>query len=106
MEPGTVDLTCGEDPDADLRGTCGYGPEEALAILGRDLLRVVQQRERADAVAAKRGVVEEDAGNDERACERSAPSLVRACDEAHSEPSIVCEEPLAAGPSHAAEDSR
>jgi hypothetical protein len=54
----------------------------------------------------QRLVVEEDAGHDERACERAPSGLVRTRDEAHAEPPIVGKKPLAGGPSHAAEDTR
>src|SRR5262249_33562060 len=53
--------------------------EQLLAAIVRALLRVVEEGERPDAVLAERAVVEQNAGNDERACERSASSLVRAC---------------------------
>jgi hypothetical protein len=57
-------------------------------------------------VAAERAIVEEHAGDDERPGERSPPGLVRTRHEAHAEPAIVCEEPLAARAGHAAEDRR
>ncbi len=55
--------------------------EEALALCGVDLLRVVQQRERPDAVAAQCGVVEQHARDDQRPGERPATGLVGARDE-------------------------
>ena len=72
----------------------------AIELVARrlvDLLRVVQQRERTHAVVAQRGVVEEHAGDDERACERSASRLVGARDEPHAEIAVVAKE-LLAGP--------
>jgi hypothetical protein len=53
--------------DRDLRRRREDGPEESLPVLGADLLRVVQLRQRADAMVAQRVVVEKDACDDERA---------------------------------------
>ena len=64
------------------------------------LLGVVQPRERPYPSAAQRLVVEEHAGDDERACERAASRLVRARDVADAEAPIVCEKPLAARSRH------
>ena len=69
MEPVAVDRPHGDDPDADRRGARAYCLEQLLALLDRDLLRVVQRRERPHARPAQRVVVEEDAGDDEWACE-------------------------------------
>jgi hypothetical protein len=80
--------------------------EQLLALLVRNLLRVVEAGERAHAVAAERAVVKEYAGDHERAGERPASRLVRTRHEAHAEPPIVCEEPLTARAGHAAEDRR
>ena len=55
--------------NGDTRGAGENGPEELLSILRRDLFRVVQLRERADAMVAERVVVEKDSGDDERAGE-------------------------------------
>jgi hypothetical protein len=52
--------------DGDLRRRREYRAEERLPVLRADLLRVVQLRQRADAMVAKRFVVEKDAGDDER----------------------------------------
>ncbi len=71
--------------------------EEPLALLGIDLLRVVQRRERPHGVAAEALVVEEHPRDDERAGEAAAPRLVRARDEAHAEPAVESEELLADG---------
>jgi hypothetical protein len=78
--------------------------EQRLAILGRDLLRVVQRRERTDARAAKLRVVQEHARDDERAGEGAATCFVGTRDEAHSELPVVGKEALAARARHAAED--
>ena len=76
-------------------------PKSASRSFGGDLLRVVQQGQRPNAVTAQRRVVEQDAGNDERAGERSATGLIRTRDEAHTEPPVVREKTLAARTSHA-----
>jgi hypothetical protein len=49
-----------------LRRRREHGAEEGLPVLGADLLRVVQLRQRPNAVVAKRFVVEENAGDEER----------------------------------------
>ena len=53
MQPFAVDLRVRDDLDGDLSGRCEHGAEELLAVLGADLLRVVQLRERANAVVAQ-----------------------------------------------------
>ena len=80
--------------------------EQLLALLRRDLLRVVQQRERADAVVAQAGVVEQDSGDDERARERTAAGLVGARDEACAELAIEAEEAVNRGAGHGGENQR
>ena len=47
---------------------------EPLALLGSDLLRVVQARERPDAVAPERAVVQQDARDDERPASDPRPA--------------------------------
>ena len=105
MEAVPIDRTDGHDPDADRGRARSDGLVQHLALLDRDLLRVVQRGERPDARAAQRVVVEEHAGDDERPRERAASRLVRARDEAHAELAIESEEALAAGSSHAAEST-
>src|SRR6266508_2453407 len=61
-----VDLTGRDDLNRDFRRGIEHRAEELLAVLGADLLRVVQLRERANAVIPKRPVVEQDARDDER----------------------------------------
>ena len=101
-----VDRADGHHPYADRRRAGSDRLEERLALGHRDLLRVVQRRERPDARPAELLVVEEDSGNDERPGERPAARLVGARDEARVELAIEPEEPLAAGSSHAAENRR
>ena len=69
VQPDAVDLAGRDDLHGDAGRTVQHGTEQLLAILGRDLLRVVQLGERPDAMVAQRVVVEENAGNDERAGE-------------------------------------
>ena len=88
----------------DLRRHVEHGPEEHLAHLGLDLLRVVQQGERPRSMAVQRCVVEQDAGDDERARQRSPARLVGTGDEAHAEPAVVAEEPLSGRGAHRLED--
>jgi hypothetical protein len=58
MQPLAVDLRVRDHLHGDLGGRCEHGAEESLAILGADLLRVVQLRERANAVVAQGFIVE------------------------------------------------
>ena len=53
MQSLAVDLRVRDDLDGDLRGRDEDSPEERLAVLGADLLRVVQLRERANPVVAQ-----------------------------------------------------
>ena len=103
VEAVPIDRAHGDDPDADRGRARSDGLVQPFTLLDRDLLRVVQERERTDARAAQRVVVEEDAGDDEWPCERTPPRLIRARDEPHAELAIESEEALAAGSSHAAE---
>ena len=66
MQPFAVDLRVRDHLHGDLGGRCEHGAEEGLAVLGADLLRVVQLRERPNAVVAQGVVVEQDACDDER----------------------------------------
>jgi hypothetical protein len=52
-----------------------------LAPRRRQLLGVVQERERPDAMVAQAFVVEQDTRDDERSSEGATPRFVRACDE-------------------------
>jgi hypothetical protein len=69
VQPAPVDLAGRDEPDGDPVGARDDRPEQLLAPLGRELLRVVQERKRADAMVAERPVVEEDARDDERPCQ-------------------------------------
>ena len=69
MQPAAVDLAGRNESDRDPVGAGDDCPEELLAPLGRELLRVVQERQGADAMVAKRPVVEQDARDDERPCQ-------------------------------------
>ena len=70
-------------------------------FVGIDLFRVVEPRERPHPAVAQRGVVEEDACDDERAGEGASPGLVRTGDEARLEATIESEQALARGERHA-----
>ena len=69
VEPTGVDLVRRDDS----HGHPGRAPEhrvvEALALGRVDLLGVVEERERPDAVTPERLVVEQHAGDDEGSCE-------------------------------------
>jgi hypothetical protein len=83
VQPGAVDLSRRDDLHGDTGCAREHRPEQLLTVLRRDLLRVVQLRERPNAMVAERVVVEKNAGDDERAGERaaarsSAPATKRA----------------------------
>jgi len=104
VEPVAVDHVGRDDTDDDPGRTAGDGAKELLPTLVGDLLRVVQERERADGVVAQPLVVEEDTGGDERPGEAPTPRLVRAGDEPDAEPPVEREELLAAA-AHPGHDS-
>ena len=68
MKAVGVDLPRRDCAHRDLLGTGEDAVKESLAIGRADLLGVVQQRQRADAVVAQARVIEQYAGNDERPC--------------------------------------
>ena len=70
--------------------------KQLLPLRLGQLLRVVQQRERANAVVAQGLVVEQDAGDDERPRKRTAAGLVDSRHEACAEPSVEAKKALAA----------
>jgi hypothetical protein len=100
VKPVTVDRCRGDHPHRDALGAPRNRPEEHLAALMRDLLRVVQEGERPDGMVAQPRVVEENAGDDQRTREASASGLVCSGDVSDSELPVEGEE-LAAGPTHA-----
>src|SRR5207247_6402537 len=98
VQPVPVDHTRRVDAHGDARGAGDDGSEELLATLRCHLLRVVQERERPDAVVAEARIVEQDAGADERTGERAATGLVRPGDEPRGEAAIEPKQPLAGRP--------
>ena len=64
MQSLAVDLRVRDHLHGDLGRGGEHGSEERLPVLRADLLRVVQLRERANAVVAQRFVVEKDACDD------------------------------------------
>ena len=101
VEPLAVDLGRRDHADGDPRRRGQDRVVQPLALVGIDLLRVVESRERPDPTVAQRRVVEEDAGDDQRAGERAAPRLVRTCDEARLEAPVEPEQALTRGDRHA-----
>ena len=79
-------------PHRDAGRARGDGPEELLPPRRIDLLRVIEETERANAVVAQALVVEQHAGRDERPGEAAAPGLVRARHEADAESAVEGEE--------------
>ncbi len=105
VQPRSVDLARGHDPDAHAGRSRQHGLEKNLAVLSRHLLGVVQCRERSNPRAPQQVVVEEHTGDDERPCERAAAGFVGPSYEANTETSIESEEALAGGSSHAADNT-
>jgi len=105
VQPRSVDLARGHDPDAHAGRSRQHGLEENLAVLSRHLLGVVQCRERSNPRAPQQVVVEEHTGDDERPCERAAAGFVGPRHIADTKTSIEPEETLAGGSSHAADNT-
>ncbi len=105
MKTVRVDLGRGDDAQRDPRRCRDDGVVEPFALGRLDLLGVVQEGKRANAVSAQRPVVEQHAGDDEGAGERAAARLVRARDEADAEPTVVSKQALAGRERHVPEDS-
>ncbi len=102
MEPVAVDLARRDDPDA----RCGSAQpttarKSSSRSSGATCFESFRLRERPDAMVAQARVVEQDAGDDERAGERAASGLVGARDEPRAEPPVEAEEPLTAATRHA-----
>jgi hypothetical protein len=82
MKPVAVDLRRRDHANRE-RARARYDPaEELLALLDRELLRIVQACERTNAVIAEGLIVEQNSGDDERPGEAAASGLVDPCDEA------------------------
>ena len=94
VQPGAVDLSRRDDLHGNPGRARKHRPEQLLTVLRRDLLRIIQLRERPNAMVAQRVVVEKNAGNNERAGERAAACLVSPGDEASAEPSVELQQPL------------
>ena len=94
VQPDAIDLPRRDDLNGNPGCAREHRPEQLLTVLRRDLLRVVQLRERPNAMVAQRVVVEKDAGDDERAGERAAPCFVSPGDEASAELSVEPQQPL------------
>jgi hypothetical protein len=95
MQPEVVDLTNGDDPHADLRGGAHDCTEERLALFVRNLLRVVEARERSYARSVQELVVEEHPRDNERPRERAAARFVGPCDETHAKTPVERQQLLA-----------
>src|SRR5512132_2479395 len=89
VEPVPVDRRGGNDTNRDTRRARHDRGEEALTLLGVYLFRVVQRRERPNAMPPQLLVVEQDASDDERPSQRTPTGLVRAGDIARAQPAIV-----------------
>jgi hypothetical protein len=76
MQADAVDLDVGNHANGDALRAPDDGPEQLLPSLGIELLGVVQEGERPDAVMPERRVVEQDARDDERTCQRPSSCLV------------------------------
>jgi hypothetical protein len=88
MEPVRVDLTRRDRTYGNPLGTSDDGPKQRLPCRAGQLLRIVEQRQRADTVVPQTGVVEQDARDDERSSKRASTRLVRPCDKPRAEATI------------------
>jgi len=101
-----IDLARGDDTDGDALGARDDRPKELLPLGRGHLLGVVQTRERADAVVPEAGVIEQDAGDDERTGKRAATCFVGAGDVSDAELPVIPKELLAGADSHVARIAR
>ncbi len=99
MEPVPVDHGRWDDAYGDPGGAADDRGEKRLALGARELLRVVQAREGANAVVAQALVVEENARDDERTREAAMTGLVRTREKPNPEAPVEAEE-LPARASH------
>ena len=97
MKAAGVDPAGAANRDRDPRRRPHHHRIELLALLGAAHLRVVQIRERAPVAAAQGAVVDQHRCGDQRPCQRAAPRLVGAGDEARSERAVEAEQPLPPG---------
>ena len=88
MEAVAVDHARRNDPDRDSRRAPRDCTKESLSLVRRDLLRVVQEAERTDAVVTQAFIVEEDGRSDEGAGETSSTCLVGSGEKADTEAPI------------------
>jgi hypothetical protein len=88
MEAVRVDLTRRDRTHGNPLRTADDGPKQRLPRRAGQLLRIVEQRERADTVVTQAGVIEQDSRDDERSRERASTRLVRPCDEPRAEATI------------------
>jgi hypothetical protein len=66
MQPVGVDLAGRDRAHRDPLRAADHGAKQRLTARRRQLLRIVEERERPDTVVAKARVVEQDTGDDER----------------------------------------
>src|SRR5829696_8376947 len=92
MQPAPVDLGRRDDPYGERLRARHDAVEELLALVRRELLRVVQPRERTAAVIAQELVVEKYAGDHERPGQRPTACFVHARDEPPPEAAVELEE--------------
>jgi hypothetical protein len=88
MQAVGVDLARRDRADGDLLGAGDHGAEQRLASAGGQLLGVVQQRQRPDAMVAQAVVVEQDARDDERPGKGAAAGFVGSRYEARAEAAV------------------
>ena len=105
MQAVPVDLAGRNHAHDHLLGAAHDGAEQLFALPLRALLRVVQERERPDAVVAQALVIEEHARDDERSGEWPPARFVGACDQPRAELPVEPEELLAGTTRHAGEHS-
>jgi hypothetical protein len=100
-----IDRVGGDDANRDPLGAADDRSEELFPVGRGDLLRVVQQPERTDAVIAEAGVVEQHAGDDQRTGQGAPAGLVSTGDVAGAELAVEAKELLSGANGHIAEDS-
>ena len=100
VQPESVDLLCRDDAHRDRPGTADDGVEELLAVGRRHLLGIVELGQRPYTMTAERGIVEQNARDDERTGERPSSCLVGPGNEPGAQAPVETKEPLAGRQGH------
>ena len=106
METVPVDVGAGDDADADPGCAADDRAEELFTLGGRDLLRVVERRERSNAMIPEGPQSKQTPATTSGPASGAAAGLVGTCDEPCAELPVVGEKLLTYGTRHDSDCSR